>query len=126
MNKDEMDRLLLDAVVDYGGRIGEGATVSSKEKLKKQTVYQSISLADEDGFTRVRDAAIECGNVLREDKKSGVIEAEIGAGAANMNPAIVVAQVSGNEIDIAAYAREGLIKQHAAKKAVEKLTQALT
>lgn len=41
------------------------------------------------------------------------------------NPALLIAIINGSAIHLAAYAKEGLIKQHTAKKAVESFTAIL-
>ena len=57
----------------------------------------------------------------RTDSSDGIIY----AGTANMNPSIVVACVDGDTITVMAYAKEGLIKQKTAKKAIERFEKML-
>lgn len=44
----------------------------------------------------------------------------IGSGFWNLNPTIIVLQIINDEVHISAAAKEGLIKQHSAKKAINK------
>ena len=49
----------------------------------------------------------------------------VPCGAADMNRAVLVAVPDGETVHIRAWAKEGLINQHSAEKAVEKLKAAL-
>jgi hypothetical protein len=59
------------------------------------------------------------------------LKAVIGSGFLNLNPAIVYLEIltrdaTGCEVTITAAAKEGLIKQHTATKAVQRVVTALT
>ena len=90
--------------------------------LSEVKTYES---KESDVFLNARNALMECGKVLREDRESNIAEGIIYAGVGNMNPSIVVISVSGKKITIAAYAKEGLINQHTAKKAIERYSSVL-
>lgn len=82
-----------------------------------------IAAADVDAdapFKKVRDTAIKMGMILEEDESLGTVKAMIKGGAANMAPVLLVAIVGKGKVDVGAYSREGLIRQHAAKKTAER------
>lgn len=64
---------------------------------------------------------MECGKVLLEDRENNIVEGIIYA----LNPSIIVVSVSDKKITIAAYAKEGLINQLTAKKAIDCFSFAL-
>lgn len=70
-----------------------------------------------------RDALIEVGDILDEDLDAGIYVASVDAGLANANAALIVAVIAGRRCALAACAKEGLIKQSTAKKAIERLKE---
>ncbi len=71
-------------------------------------------------FENLRDSLIGLGTILDEDfgLKSYILN--VNAGVANMNNAIVAVQISGEKLYFLGYAKEGLINQHTARKAIDK------
>lgn len=65
---------------------------------------------------KVRDAILGLGKILEENTKENYYLSTIRV---NATAAILVVRVSEGVVDIAAYAEEGIIKQHLAKKAIE-------
>lgn len=57
-----------------------------------------------------------------EEKTAGFV---VMSGKTNMNPVIVALKQDGNKVIAKAYAKEGLIKQHTAKKSVERVLDVL-
>ena len=79
-------------------------------------------------LTQIRDKIIGSGTILEEDFQNQIYVMAIMSGMGDMNEAIVVIQLcEQNEqtLKIMAYAREGLIKQNTAKKAINKLLKIL-
>ena len=72
-------------------------------------------------FAQLRDSLLGQGKILEEDFGKKIYVISIMAGAADMNEAVVAMRLSGDSLDFAGYAREGLIKQHTAEKAIEKI-----
>ena len=72
-------------------------------------------------FAQLRDSLLGQGKILEEDFRKKMYVISIMAGAADMNEAVVAVRLSGDSLDFAGYAREGLIKQHTAEKAIEKI-----
>ena len=66
---------------------------------------------------------------LDSDPDTGVFNAVIGSGHLNLNPTIICIQLrslgSRTAVSIRAVAKEGLIKQHSAQVAVDKVKAAL-
>jgi len=65
-----------------------------------------------------------------DGKGFAVISGTLGSGFLNMNPAVIISVLKprgehATIVLIKGYAKEGLIKQHTARKAVEKITAAL-
>lgn len=124
MNQNIMDELLAVIISQYGGVIGAPAARKAAQKLNSASVDEQIVL-DGNAYEQVINALERSGSVLelQEDEKTAA--AVIMAGAAGMNPAIVVIRAEGNTVWIKATAKEGLIKQHTAEKAIKKLKEAL-
>lgn len=76
-------------------------------------------------FLKLRDALITIGRIIEEDEEHKVYVAAIKAGLADMNTAYIAAGIEGDALELAVYAKEGLINQHTGDKAVEKLTNVL-
>ena len=125
MTKDEMNDLLAQAVSKYALMIGVSSTEKIIKKLDLSSESKALKAKEKDAFLNARNALMECGKVLLEDRNESRVEGIIYAGAANMNPSIVVACVDGDTITVMAYAKEGLIKQKTAKKAIERFEKML-
>lgn len=72
-------------------------------------------------FANLRDSLIGLGTILEEDFELNSYVVSVPAGIADMNNAIVAIQLIKNELYMCGYAPEGLIKQHTAKKAIDKV-----
>lgn len=99
-------------------------------KLKIDKVQDKISLQKnlKESMTLIFQALSSIGIIIDASKYTDypVLSACCGSGYANMNPAIICVeflQTDDNKTDlyISAYAKEGLIKQKTAKKAILKL-----
>ncbi len=105
--------------------LGYKATKGIIDKLPTCSEWKTVVTKETDAFLNARNAVMETGKVLLEDRDQGTIEGIIYAGAGNMNPAIVVVRIFDNSITISAFAKEGLIDQHTAKKAIDRFVSAL-
>ncbi len=96
------------------------ATGSKEALLKKWAIYDSVTIQ---GISpkKLREAIIKTGEILDEDEKTGAIIAVIPTGSMNASRALVVARMDTDAVEFAAYFKEGLIKQHGAKNAIEKI-----
>ncbi len=125
MKQEEMDELLAKAIGKYSLMLGYKATKGIIDKLPTCSEWKTVVTKETDAFLNARNAVMETGKVLLEDRDQGTIEGIIYAGAGNMNPAIVVVRIFDNSITISAFAKEGLIDQHTAKKAIDRFVSAL-
>ena len=77
--------------------IGTKATKNVVKKLPTCSEVKTFESKESDVFLNARNALMECGKVLREDRESNIAEGIIYAGVGNMNPSIVVISVSGKK-----------------------------
>lgn len=77
-------------------------------------------------FTNLRDCLIGLGTILDEDFDLSSYIISVPAGVANMNNAIVAIQLTQNVLYMFGYAPEGLINQHTAKKAMDKVEKRMS
>jgi len=125
MNKDKLFSLLADAIVRFDDSQGIPQTKESLKLLSTETAYFELQKEGDDVFLSARNALIESGKVLEEDRDNGLLEGLVFSGIGNMNPAVLVISVEKDIIYISAYAKEGLIKQHTAEKAIKKYLKAI-
>ncbi len=84
--------------------------------IKERTVsVESMS------FANLRDSLIGLGTILDEDFDVNSYVVNVPAGMANKNSAIIAVQLKDDELFLVGYAKEGLISQHTAEKAIEKV-----
>ena len=88
--------------------------------LKKHSKSESMSAT---GITmeHLRRAIAACGNILEENSEAQFFIAVIPTGRMNATRALVAAVLQNGVMHFAAYAREGLIKQHLAKGAIDSI-----
>lgn len=104
----EADKILLEKVMLYSGK-------KEKGMIFKQAAVTKLT------FAQLRDSLLGLGRILEEDFENKIYVTSIAAGVADRNAAVVAVRLSGDSLDLAGYAREGLIKQHTAEKAIEKI-----
>lgn len=61
------------------------------------------------------------GEILARYDLSEMVAARIRGGFCSLNPALVICSICEEQVWIAVYAKEGLIKQHTAEKLLEKI-----
>lgn len=116
-------KFLLKSIADeYAASLGELDTRVSEKSFKKGSYFTKLQVYGSDPFKIVRDAAIDMGTVLSEDRESGIVVAMLGDGIASKAPVILTAAIEGSEAFLGAYSKEGLIKQKAAQKAIRAFT----
>jgi len=130
----EIDAVLADLIGQLGARFslvgrGTGAAWSAR-RLKTETAHQIIDFDPNQSDRAVHALTEMLGTRPETDPESGEthFRGVVGAGFGNLNPAYVLAVVAPAKggIGVAAYAKEGLIKQHTARKAVVKVAKAIT
>lgn len=91
--------------------------ISVRENGLKQITTNVESMS----FANLRDCLIGLGTILDEDFDIETYVINVSAGMANKNCAVVVAQLKENELLLLSYAKEGIISQHTAEKAIDKV-----
>ena len=104
------------------------------ELVKKMCGYSNIDKAEVitdivqcNGISKMklRDHLIEIGTILEYDEESSVFVATINSGFGGRNPAIVGLILRDETLYIAAYAKEGFIRQGTAQKVIQKVLKLL-
>lgn len=99
----------------------------------RQLLQEYAELNDKDIFSyeihtkgltilKLRDCLAALGELLEEKMENNAYVCKINAGAFLQNTAVLAAVLDDGKLYTAAYAKEGIIKQHTAQKAVERLT----
>lgn len=117
MIEEQINELLADIFSTYAPQFDISFNKKIALRLATLSVEDLLENIIGNGYTLAKTALSECGTVLEESDHT--IAGVILSGAANMNPAFVLLRVEDNNIYIRATAKEGLIKQHTAEKAIE-------
>lgn len=135
--KGEIGKILGDAKVADAAAMGEsyGASLMSRflptERFQRQIVIHADARTV---LTKVHGYLLSNGRVSSSDEleesPNPTISGVLGSGFLNKNPALVHCEVSaisdqGCTVVITGAAKEGLIKQHTAEKAVKRLIESL-
>ncbi|OUN88455.1 hypothetical protein [[Collinsella] massiliensis] len=122
---EDLSGLLKKAADDYAAALGELDYRVQEKAFSKGSFFSEARVDGCNQYKTVRDALIDAGTVLLDDEEQGIALAMLKGGAGGMAPVLLLAKVEGNEVSLGAYSKEGLIRQHAAKKAVESLKKNL-
>ena len=90
-------------------------------RLKEENIYNDEIEIQPMSFVQLRDKLIGKGTILDEDFEKQIYTINIMSGFANQNTATIAIKLTGNKLELAGYAREGIIKQNTVEKAVEVL-----
>ena len=90
-------------------------------RLKEENIYNDEIEIQPMSFVQLRDKLIGKGTILDEDFEKQIYTINIMSGFANQNTATIAIKLTGNKLELAGYAREGIIKQHTVEKALEVL-----
>ncbi len=120
MDKESLYKQLENAVNKYE----PGADKKLMSKVKTQCSYETIDCKGL-RFKQLRDKLLLIGTILEEYEQNKTYVAVVNAGIKNGNPCIMVTNLAADQVTIYAFAREGIIKQQTAKKAIEKLKSIL-
>lgn len=121
MISEQVDEYLTSILSMYAPKSARGLTKRVAQKLAASGAEARVERAC--SFASAREALSKCGTVLAED--GHFLGGVLLSGAASMNPAFVALQVEPDHLLVKAYAKEGLIKQHTAERAIETLLAAL-
>lgn len=106
----------------YGELAVAGTTVENL--LKKHSKTESVRV---NGITmeHLRRAIASCGNILEANIEEQFFIAIIPTGRMNATRALVAVVLQNDVLQFAAYAKEGLIKQHLAQTAIDSIKNRL-
>ena len=96
-------------------KLGLYTSFEEKNIVYKETVPKNMS------FSNLRDRLIGLGTIIEEDFHANIYVLIVMAGIKNMNSAIVVIKLTHEKLLFASYAKEGIINQHTANKAIDKV-----
>lgn len=118
-----MNDFMMNLMEKYLEKYGEAEQICSSSVLKgnwvANTSYDTVHVDKTDDLL-LRDALVGQGRILEEDLDNHVYVDLIRVGKRDMSEALLVVKREDRVVHIAAYAKEGLIKQHLSKQAVEK------
>ena len=136
---DDEDDILAGALTrqaagDLPGQSGKGAGAVAR-RLRKNVYEIELTLASplSDSCDRVAGLLASIGQVLAQTgpaDRRAVVRAVVGAGAMNLNPAVLTVTMTGSDdrgtvVHIRGAAKEGLIKQRAGEKAARRFAALL-
>ena len=117
MSNNEMMEFMKHSLELFGGI---SCSDENKEKIIKRIVFDSMPNKNIN-MQRIREAIIQNGEVLDVNEEQKLYVASIRTGVMNAASALVVVKICENSVEFASYAREGLIKQNLAQKAIDSL-----
>jgi len=123
MAKKDMQQILSEAMDKNAALVV--ATGNKEAMLKKWAIFDSVMIEGINQL-RLREAMLKTGEILDEDEETGAITAVIPTGSMNASRALVVARIGEDGVEFASFFKEGLIKQHGAKHAIEKIQAQLS
>ena len=115
----DLFELLYDTTKEFGASRAYGPDMKNMESFRPKCC-EFISEGDIT-ILSLRDALITAGNILEEDLETNTYKAVIHLGNSNLKTALAVARIEEGKAHVCTYAKEGLINQHMAKKAITKL-----
>ena len=86
----------------------------------KDELVETEEISEKVSMLKIRDTLLLIGNIIKED-----LDEEFYIGTINAGIAFIIIKKNEGNIAICCYAREGLIKQHTARKAIEKFEREL-
>ena len=93
----------------------------------KDELVETGEIAIDASMLKIRDTLLKIGTLLRENLEEEYYIGTLAAGIGNKNTAYIIIKKNKNKnsLDVCCYAREGLIKQHTARKAINKFEREL-
>ena len=119
MMNGQINDLLANIISMYAPQFGRTITKKVALNLAMTAIECQIENTSGDTYALMRTALSECGTILEENIEDGIISGVILSGAANMNPAFLLLKADGTSIHLAVNAKEGLINQHTAERAID-------
>lgn len=124
MRQEEINQLLAEIISMYApSASAQKGSRWAALKLPTSSIEDQIPIASLP-CGAVKAAFAGCGTILKDERDS--LAGVIFAGSMNMNPAFMIVWPEDGILHIIAQAKEGLIKQHTAEKAIQKFKAALS
>ena len=117
ITQEKMNEILLEAASQNVNMRGSKFVF---KKLPTVAVHKTVYFTTQEIVEKIQ----RVGEILEVKEDESKVVAIVCAGAGNLNPAIVVAVGDGDMMHLAAYAKEGLIKQHTSEKAIQRILEA--
>ena len=100
------------------------------EKLSEFTrikveLVETEEIAADVSILKIRDTLLRIGNLLKENLEEEYYIGTITAGIGNKNTAFILIKKNMKMLEVCCYAREGLIKQHTARRAINKFERGI-
>ena len=114
-NADKLDLV----IKEYSGSLGIKIDDMNSKDAAEIMFPENIN-----ALNAIRDIFDEFGIILKEDLDKRIYIAVIKVGMFDANETITIALIDQHKCLIAAYAKEGLIKQSISKRAIEKIKDA--
>lgn len=121
---DDIGKLLLNVLNKFAKLESIDTMDSAKKKWDKNTSFQDVDISIKDDLS-FRSRLLPCGRILEENLEEHFYILLVKISPIGGNEALLVAKREENRVCLAAYAKEGLIHQHLAQKAVEKVENSL-
>lgn len=122
MSRCNVTDILAQGLQKYGELVVAGNTVESL--LKKYSKIESVRVTDVT-IEVLRKAIAACGNILEANDDEQFFIAVIPTGRMNATCALVAVVLQNDILYFAAFAKEGLIKQHLAQTAIDSIKNRL-
>ncbi len=120
----DLTQVLFDTVKEYGASRATGKDMENVNVFRKK-VEERITKDGNYTMLALRDAIYTVGDILYEDVTAETYKILIPLGNPNLKSALAVARIEDGNVHLCAYAKEGLINQHMARKAANKFMKAL-
>jgi len=117
ITEEKMNEILLEAASQNVNMRGSKFVF---KKLPTVAVHKTVYFTTQEIVEKIQ----RVGEILEVKEDESKVVAIVCAGAGNLNPAIVVAVGDEDMMHLAAYAKEGLIKQHTSEKAIQRILEA--
>lgn len=126
INREEQNILLAQTIAKYAV-FGKGKSIETiSKKLPTISSNDVVTINKENPLEYCKSLIEQQGKILEYDEVGHKLIAMVGSGFSDLNPTILVLSVIDNKVFISASAKEGLIKQHSAEKAIKKFIQQVT
>ena len=110
---------LLEKLIEYE-RIDPALSPDEKTEAKEKFACENIDV-NNFNILKVRDAIMGLGTILEEDLDNKYYITTVKIGSIGAYEAVAIVSLDQNKLSIAAYAKEGLLFQNNARKAVDKI-----